>query len=77
MNFRILFSSCIFGHASYPFLIVQKGIARWECQRCQADLGAVLGVEELRHTPHGGRWSLRSSSYTVAAARRKREHGAV
>ena len=45
MNF---FSSCLFGHASDPVLVIVKGVTRWECRRCQADLGAVLPGQKYR-----------------------------
>jgi hypothetical protein len=39
-----LFSHCLFGHAEHPLTTVQNGVAHWECRRCAADLGAILGV---------------------------------
>ena len=45
MNF---FSSCLFSHASDPVLVIVKGVTRWECRRCQADLGVVLPKQKLK-----------------------------
>lgn len=43
-----LFSSCLFSHASDPVLVIVKGVTRWECRRCQADLGEVLAGQSYK-----------------------------
>ncbi len=45
MNF---FSNCLFGHAPNPLLVIVKGITRYECRRCCADLGAVLAGQTFK-----------------------------
>ena len=43
-----LFSACLFGHPSDPVIVRVDGVTRFECRRCQADLGAILSGQKFK-----------------------------
>ncbi len=63
MNLRSLWQGCFLWHASDPLIVMQGKQSRWECRRCQADLGPVLTKQKLK---------VRKSSAKVIRLARKR-----
>lgn len=48
MTLSRLFSSCCFSHADDPLIVMRGKQMRWECRRCQTDLGEVLAGQHYK-----------------------------
>ena len=48
MNLRVLLSPCLLGHAADPLIVMRGKQARFECRRCQSDLGPVLAGQKFK-----------------------------